>query len=63
MHHFGKHPVEDITTKLNNGPVDKEILFIRFYGCTCLSVDHYICALVQVRMCVCSLDDLCFDSF
>ena len=30
MHHFWKHPVEDITTKLNNGPVDKEILFIRF---------------------------------
>ena len=26
---FG-HSVEDITTKLNNGPVDKEILFIRF---------------------------------
>ena len=26
---FG-HTVEDITTKLNNGPVDKEILFIRF---------------------------------
>ena len=37
---FG-HSVEDITTKLNNGPVDKEILFIRF-----------IDALVSVRIVV-----------
>ena len=36
---FLEHSVKDIITKLNNGPVDKEILFIRFMD-----------ALVKVRI-------------
>ena len=40
---FG-HSVEDITTKLNNGPVDKEILFIRFIDAlVSVTIVVYVC--------------------
>ena len=45
---FG-HTVEDITTKLNNGPVDKEILFIRFIDALVLvRIVVYVCLNVCV---------------